>query len=161
MIKVIKGTDWKQWIGKNFTAKPKGCVRTINSNILIVEDEIIIAIDLKIRLENLGYYVLGIAVNGKDAIKKTGEKNPDLVLMDILLNGEIDGIETAQQIRKLYDIPFIYLTGSYDNSILERAKITDPSGFITKPFDNSEIQNAIEMVNITKTKTKNFGWSWY
>ncbi len=141
-----------------FVAKPdKGRVKTISSNILIVEDEIIIAIDLKIRLENLGYYVMGIAVNGKDAIKKTGEKNPDLVLMDILLNGEIDGIETAQRIRKLYNIPFIYLTGSYDNSILERAKITDPSGFITKPFNDTEIQNAIEMVNTTKTKPKNFG----
>jgi CheY-like chemotaxis protein len=141
-----------------FVAKPdKGRVKTISSNILIVEDEIIIAIDLKIRLENLGYYVMGIAVNGKDAIKKTGEKNPDLVLMDILLNGEIDGIETAQRIRKLYNITFIYLTGSYDNSILERAKITDPSGFITKPFNDTEIQNAIEMVNTTKTKPKNFG----
>ena len=65
----------------------------MSSKILIVEDEIIIAIDLKMQLENLGYYVLDIAVNGKDAINKTGENNPDLVLMDILLNGDIDGIE--------------------------------------------------------------------
>ena len=115
-----------------------------NPKILVVEDEIIIAIDLKMRLENLGYHVSDIAVNGKDAINKTGKYNPDLVLMDILLNGEIDGIETAQQIRKLYNIPFIYVTGSYDNTILERAKITEPSGFIKKPFDNTEIQNAIQ-----------------
>jgi len=115
-----------------------------NPKILVVEDEIIIAIDLKMRLENLGYHVSDIAVNAKDAINKTGKYNPDLVLMDILLNGEIDGIETAQQIRKLYNIPFIYVTGSYDNTILERAKITEPSGFIKKPFDNTEIQNAIQ-----------------
>jgi two-component system, response regulator PdtaR len=116
----------------------------VSSKILIVEDEIIIAIDLKMRLENLGYYVSDIAVNGKDAIDKTGENNPDLVLMDILLNGDIDGIETAQQILKQYDIPIIYVTGSYDNTIYERAKLTEPSGFIKKPFDNIEIQNAIQ-----------------
>ena len=131
--KLFKGTDWKQGIGKNFIAKLKGCVRTINSNILIVEDEVkmIIAIDLKIRLENLGYYVLGIAVNGKDAIKKTGEKNPDLVLMDILLNGEIDGIETAQQIRKLM-IYHLISNRAYDNSNLRKTKISKSIWFHNK-----------------------------
>ena len=84
----------------------------MSSKVLIVEDEIIIAIDLKIRLENLGYYVPGIAVNGRDAIKKTAEKNPDIVLMDILLDGETDGVEVAQQIRNKYNIPIVYLTGS-------------------------------------------------
>ena len=78
-------------------------------------------LDLKLRLENLGYDVLD-TLNGKDVIIKTGKLNPDLVLMDIGLNGEIDGIEAAQQIRNLYNIPFIYLTGSYDNSLLKRAK---------------------------------------
>ncbi len=109
-----------------------------------MEDEIIIAIDLKMRLENLGYNVSDIAVNGKDAITKTGENNPDIVLMDIILNGEIDGIEVAKQIRELYRIPFIYVTGSYDDTIIERAKLTEHSGFIKKPFDNIEIQNAIQ-----------------
>lgn len=65
--------------------------------------------------------------------------------MDIGLNGEIDGIEIAQQIRNLYNIPFIYLTGSYDNSLLKRAKQTDPICIIPKPFDELEIQNAIEL----------------
>ncbi len=64
--------------------------------------------------------------------------------MDILLNGEIDGIEAAKQIRELYNIPFIYVTGSYDNSIFEKAKITEPSGFIKKPFDDTEIKTAIK-----------------
>jgi len=115
------------------------------SNILIVEEEIVIAIDLKIRLENLGYYVPGIAVNGKDAIKKTGDKNPDLVLMNVLLDGDVDGIDVAQKIRNLYNIPVIYLTGSSDNTIIERAKIKNPSGFINKPFNDTEIHDAIEL----------------
>ena len=117
---------------------------TPRSKIIIVEDEIIIALDLKLRLENLGYEVIHTAFNGEDAIKRTGETSPDLVLMDIQLNGEMDGIYVAQQIRRLYNIPFIYLTGSYENSLLERAKQTDPVGFINKPFDESEIQNLIE-----------------
>jgi CheY-like chemotaxis protein len=117
---------------------------TPRSKIIIVEDEIIIALDLKLRLENLGYEVIHTAFNGEDAIKRTGETSPDLVLMDIQLNGELDGINVAQQIRSLYNIPFIYLTGSYENSLLERAKQTDPVGFINKPFDESEIQNLIE-----------------
>jgi CheY-like chemotaxis protein len=131
-----------------------GSVRTVSSKILIVEDEIIIAIDLKIRLENLGYYVPGIAVNGKDAIKKTGEKNPDLILMDILLNGDTDGIEAAQQIRNQYNIPIIYLTGSQNDSLMERAKITEPYGYINKPFDNIEIETAIQLA---VSKTNNSG----
>jgi two-component system, response regulator PdtaR len=119
-------------------------IMTPRSKIIIVEDEIIIALDLKLRLEHLGYEVMGTVFNGEDAIKVAGEKNPDLVLMDIQLNGELDGINVAQQIRNLYNIPFIYLTGSYENTLLERAKQTDPVGFISKPFDELEIQNLIE-----------------
>ncbi|MGB9202013.1 response regulator [Methanobacterium sp.] len=122
----------------------------MSSKILIVEDEIIIAIDLKIRLEDLGYYVPGIAINGRDAIKKTGEKNPDIILMDILLNGDKDGIEVAQQIRNQYNIPIIYLTGSPNDSMIERAEITEPYGYINKPFDNTEIETAIKLA-ISKT----------
>ncbi len=123
----------------------------MSSKILIVEDEIIIAIDLKIRLEDLGYYVPGIAVNGRDAIKKTGEKNPDIILMDILLNGDKDGIEVAQQIRNQYNIPIIYLTGNQNDSVIERAETTEPYGYINKPFDNNEIENAIELA-VSKNK---------
>ena len=122
----------------------------LGSKILIVEDEIIIAIDLKMRLENLGHYVLDTAFNGKDAITKTGETNPDLVLIDIQLNGEIDGIDAANQIHELFNIPFIYLTGSQNDDIFERAKQTGPLSYINKPFDETEIQNAIEMAVLTK-----------
>ena len=124
----------------------------LNSKILIVEDEIIVATDLKQRLENLGYNIVGITAKGRDAIKITGETNPDLILMDIMLKGGLDGIETAQKIRNVYNIPFIYLTGSTDNTILERAETTKPIGYIIKPFDDLSIQNSIEIA-FTNEKT--------
>ncbi|HEX7468021.1 MAG TPA: response regulator, partial [Methanobacterium sp.] len=117
----------------------------LDSNILIVEDEIIIAADLKVRLENLGYNIFGISATGNDAIRKTGETHPDLVLMDIMLKGDMDGIDTAQKIRDLYDIPVIYLTAYFDDEILNRAKITEPFGYILKPFEDMRIQSAVEM----------------
>ena len=118
---------------------------TVFSKILIVEDESIVALDLEQRLEDMNYNVVGIAGNGIEAIKKTEKLSPDLVLMDILIKGDLNGIETAQKIRNLYNIPFIYLTGSFDAAILERAKTTKPSGYISKPFDDTEIQNAIQL----------------
>lgn len=95
----------------------------VDSKILIVEDDFIVAIDLKIHLEKMGYHVLDITDNGKDALTKT-RKNPDLILMDINLKGDIDGIDTAQQIHKLYDVPIIYLTGFNDKNTIKRANIT-------------------------------------
>ena len=118
---------------------------TVFSKILIVEDESIVALDLEQRLEDMNYNVVGIAGNGIEAIKKTEKLSPDLVLMDILIKGDLNGIETAQKIRNLYNIPFIYLTGSFDASILERAKTAEPSGYVNKPFDDIEIQNAIQL----------------
>ena len=80
--------------------------------------------------------MIGISGNGNDALKKTGEIKPDLILMDIILTGEVDGIETAQQISELYSVPFIYLTAYYDDEILKRASLTQPAGYIPKPFDS-------------------------
>ena len=119
------------------------------SKILIVEDEIIIAIDLKIRLEKLGYHVLGIALNGEDAIKKTVEKNPDLILMNLKLKGQLNGIETAQQIQNQYNIPIIYKTGT-SNDNLEIERITEPSCYISKIFDDDEIKNYVETTLLNK-----------
>ena len=116
-----------------------------NIKILIVEDEIITANDLKLRLEKMGHSIVGIVGNGKDAIRKAGEINPDIILMDIVLKGDIDGIETAQQIRDIHDIPFIYLTSYYDDEILERASKTSPYGYITKPYDEIGLHTAIQM----------------
>jgi two-component system, response regulator PdtaR len=120
-------------------------LRMLNSKILIVEDEIILANDIKQRLEKLGYIISGIVGNGKDAIKKTEESDPDLILMDVVLKGDMDGIETAQQILDLYNTPVIYLTSYYDDEILERASKTQPYGYITKPFEDIGLHTAIQM----------------
>ena len=124
------------------------------SKILIVEDESIVAMDLEQRLDDMNYNVVGIAGNGKEAIKKAEKLSPDLVLMDILIKGDLNGIETAQKIRDLYNIPFIYLTGSFDTTILERTKTSEPSGYISKPFDDTEIQNAIQLTINNHQKEK-------
>jgi CheY-like chemotaxis protein len=125
---------------------------TDDLKILIVEDENIVATDLKQRLESMGYNMVGIVSNGKDAIKKCKETNPDLILMDIVLKGDIDGIKTAQNISKHYNIPHIYITGNYDNTIMKKAKTTQPISYITKPFDDKGIQNTIEMAFIKHYK---------
>ena len=117
-----------------------------DSKILIVEDEYIIATDLKQRLEDMGHEIVGIEGDGKSAIKKTVETKHDLILMDITLKGDLDGIETAQKIQEDHDIPFIYLSGSYDNTTLKSAKTTEPSGYIIKPFMDKGIKKALEMV---------------
>jgi CheY-like chemotaxis protein len=120
--------------------------RMVDSKILIVEDDFIVAIDLKIHLEKMGYHVLDITDNGNDALKKTREKNPDLILMDIHLKGNIDGIDTAQKINNLYHVPVIYVTGYNDKNTIKRANITEPFGYIVKPFEDKEIQMLIGMV---------------
>lgn len=121
--------------------------------ILVVEDERITAEDIKSGLENAGYQVPALVSSGKAAIEKAGELHPDLVLMDIKLKGKMDGIEAAGQIKLLYDIPVIYLTAYSDEYTVQRAKITEPSGYIIKestglvkkPFEASELHTAIEI----------------
>jgi len=113
-------------------------------NILIVEDELITAEEIRSRCISLGYDVAGIASTGKDALKKAKELAPDLILMDIKLRGEMDGIVTARQIKLLHNIPVIFLTAHADPKTVQRAKVTEPYGFILKPFENSELQGVIE-----------------
>jgi PAS domain S-box-containing protein len=116
-----------------------------NKQILVVEDESIVAEDLRTSLERMGYTVPCIVFSGEDAIKKAGETRPDLVLMDIMLMGKMDGIEAAGKIRSDYDIPVVYLTAYGDDSIQERAKITEPFGYIVKPFKERELKINIEI----------------
>ena len=97
--------------------------------ILIVEDETILAKDIQICLGKLRYTVSGIASSCEEAIQKASETCPDLVLMDIMLNGELDGIEAAMQIKENFNIPVVYLTAHTDSATLERAKITEPYGY--------------------------------
>jgi two-component system cell cycle sensor histidine kinase/response regulator CckA len=113
--------------------------------ILVVEDESIVAEDLRNGLINLGYSVPSVVSSGEKAINTAREISPDLVLMDIVLQGEMDGIEAAKQIRLSYDIPVLYLTSYSDDRILERAKITEPYGYIIKPFRERELHINIEI----------------
>ncbi len=115
------------------------------ANILIVEDESIIALDIRSNLESHGYQVVGQADRGEDAIKKAGELHPDLILMDINLKGEMDGIEAAAKIRAQFDLPVIFLTAFADQTTLERARQAEPYGYILKPFEEHELTIAIEM----------------
>lgn len=115
------------------------------SRILIVEDEIIIARELEARLIAMGYEVTAIASSGPEAIEQAGLTKPDLILMDIVIKGDMDGIEAASEIRRIHQIPVIYLTAYTDKKTLERARITEPFGYIVKPFSERELEANIEM----------------
>jgi PAS domain S-box-containing protein len=115
------------------------------NQIIVVEDEVIVGEDIRKSLKNLGYDVPSIVSTGEDAIQMVEENSPDLVLMDIMLQGEMDGIETASQIRSLFNVPVVYLTAYSDEKILERAKVTEPFGYIIKPFKERELQINIEI----------------
>ncbi|MGL5890046.1 MAG: response regulator [Bacteroidia bacterium] len=115
------------------------------TNILIVEDESIVAKDIQMSLRKLGYNVVAICSNGEDAIRTVEEQTPDLVLMDIMLKGNMSGIEAAEQIRERFSIPIIYLTAYADESTLSKAKITEPYGYIIKPFKEIDLRTSIEM----------------
>jgi CheY-like chemotaxis protein len=113
--------------------------------ILIVEDESILALGLKKKLENLGYSVTDIAASGPETIKKVSENQPDIIMMDIVIKGDMDGIETAAKLNETLSIPVIYLTAYADDEILKRAATTEPYGYILKPYKEKELKANIEM----------------
>lgn len=113
--------------------------------ILIVEDEVIVAMTLEAVLHKLGYGVAGAVTNGPDAIRIAGEEMPDLVLMDIRLEGPMDGIEAATRISTRYGIPVVYLTAHSDQTTLSRAIHTQPYGYLLKPFRERDLYTTIEM----------------
>ncbi len=117
----------------------------LRPQILVVDDEQIVAKSLQVQLERLGYSVPVIASSGEEAIQKAGELQPDLVLMDIVLRGAMDGIEAARQIRALRNVPVIFATAYADEETFQRAKATRPSGYLCKPFGKEELQRAIEL----------------
>ena len=125
----------------------------VKTKILIVEDEMTVTEYLKGVLTDLGYEVAGNAIRGEEAVEKAKKLIPDLVLMDVKLKGEMDGVETTEQIRKHQDIPVIYVTAYADNNLMKRAKITDPSGYVLKPFDIRELHTTIEIA-LQKHKTE-------
>lgn len=121
--------------------------------ILIVEDDELLAQELAIKLEGFGYIVVGIASSGPEAVQMVAEKQPDLVLTDIVLPGPMDGIEAASQILEQYDIPVVYLTAHDDEATLARAKITEPFGYLLKPYSERELNANIAMA-LYKSQTK-------
>src|SRR5688572_5788864 len=114
-------------------------------NIFIVEDESIVAKDIQNSLTKLGYNVVGLANNGQDAIEKIEELHPDLVLMDIMIKGNLTGIDVSEKIKEKMNIPVIFLTAYADEGTLSRAKITEPYGYILKPFKEIDLHSTIEM----------------
>jgi len=113
-------------------------------SILIVEDEMITAMDEQQCLEALGYEVIAIVTSGEEAIKKAETEKPDLVLMDITLEGEMDGIEAAWKIRDDFNIPVVFVTAHGDKGIYEAAIGNIPTGYIIKPFDKISLKKNIE-----------------
>jgi PAS domain S-box-containing protein len=114
-------------------------------SIMIVEDEELVAADIQMSVEKMGYAVCATASSGTEAIQKAESARPDLVLMDIVLKGSMDGIEAATQIKELYHIPIVYLTAFGDDAVIQLAKVAEPSGYITKPFADRELHIAIEI----------------
>ncbi|GAH35521.1 unnamed protein product, partial [marine sediment metagenome] len=123
------------------------------AKILVVEDENIVAKDIETSLKRLGYAVSAVASSGEEAVERAVDTHPDLVLMDIVLRGKMDGVQTAQHIRDHFNIPVVYLTAYADEKTLERAKMTEPFGYILKPFEERELRSSIE-VALCKNKTE-------
>jgi diguanylate cyclase (GGDEF)-like protein/PAS domain S-box-containing protein len=115
------------------------------TQILVVEDENIVAKDIEHRLKALGYHVPALASSGEEALKRAQETSPDLVLMDIRLKGAMDGVQTAEELRRRFNIPVVYLTAYADANTLQRAKVTEPFGYILKPFEERELYTCIEV----------------
>lgn len=116
-----------------------------NKTILIVEDEGVVALDLRSRLEQMGYYVPEIFDNGKDLLEYGMDYFPDLVIMDVMIKGELDGIQTAQRFKEIHDTPIIFLTAYSDDITFQRAKLSDAYAFLIKPFNQRELETTIEI----------------
>ncbi|MBT7889339.1 MAG: response regulator [Deltaproteobacteria bacterium] len=117
--------------------------------ILVVEDEAVVAMETKSTLENWGYTVIATVNTGEKAVNITAAEKPDIILMDVQLQGDMDGIEAASRIRSESDIPIIFLTAYADEGRLERAKLTLPVGYLLKPFQDRDLKVTLEMAIYT------------
>jgi PAS domain S-box-containing protein len=117
----------------------------LKSRIFIIEDDAIESMDIKINLESMGYEITGVAGSGEEALQKLSQTKPDIVLVDIIIKGSMNGVELAQKIKDKFDLPFIYLTSHSEEKTLEQAKITQPFGYVIKPFDAVELKITIEI----------------
>ncbi len=116
----------------------------INPSVLIAEDESIIAMDVKFILESVGYHICGIVSTGEDSIKKASDIQPDLVLMDIKLKGNIDGIYAGEKIYSDYNIPIVYITAYSDKSLAGKLSKKKGNAYIIKPFEEEEVKQKIK-----------------
>jgi len=117
------------------------------ARIFIVEDDDIIAKTTEWRIKKMGYEVCGRAVDGKDALEQIARIRPEIVLMDISLSSQPDGITIAEEIRKMYDVAIVYLTSRTDEETLARAKNTQPNAYLVKPFDDKDLRVAITLAS--------------
>lgn len=124
------------------------------TNVLVVEDESIVSKDIQHSLKKLGYNVVGAAATGEKALELVASENPDIVLMDIMLKGDMTGIDTAAKVKETKGIPVIFLTAYADESTLAKAKITEPYGYIIKPFKEIDLHTSIEMALYKHSKEK-------
>ena len=124
------------------------------TNVLVVEDESIVSKDIQQSLKKLGYHVVGAASTGEKALELVDSENPDIVLMDIMLKGDMTGIDTAARIKETKGIPIIFLTAYADESTLSKAKVTEPYGYIIKPFKEIDLHTSIEMALYKNSKEK-------
>jgi CRP-like cAMP-binding protein/CheY-like chemotaxis protein len=115
------------------------------SRVLVVEDEAIVAADIEQTLKDFGYDVMGVVPSAEEAFTRVRDQKPDVVLMDIFLSGQLDGIAAAKTLRDSSGIPVVFLTAYADEAILQRAKMSGPYGYILKPFETTEIRAAIEL----------------
>lgn len=113
--------------------------------VLVVEDEVLIGGDIQACLTDMGFDVPVVVATGREAIRQAGELRPDIIIMDIMLKEKMTGIEAAEEIRKLYDIPIVYLTAYSDESIISQAVVTEPFGYLIKPFNDRELKTTVQM----------------
>ncbi len=118
---------------------------TRKARILVVEDEAIVALDIRHRLQALGYDIAGVVASGGEAVKLVEETRPDLVMMDIVLKGDTSGTEAATEIHRRWKTPVIFLTAFADPQTLEKAKTAEPYGYIPKPFDDTDLRIGVEI----------------
>ena len=126
-----------------------------NNSVFIVEDQNIIALDLKLRLKKLGYRISGIAASGEEALAGINNSHPDVVLMDIILRGDMDGIETAKKICEQNKTPVIFLTSHSDKETKSRALKTHPRGYLLKPVNETELKHSIDKAILRNKKDIN------
>jgi CheY-like chemotaxis protein len=115
------------------------------TKIMIVEDEAVVALRLQQRLTSMGFDIVGVAYSGEEAVETARDLRPDLILTDIMIPGKLDGIQVAEIVKSVLDIPVIFLTAYPEDKIIERIKQAEPYGYIVKPFQDRELKDAIEV----------------